>query len=142
MGGARFEAARFELIKSIRSLRKNEAFQVVFYSNDFTVMPGRGLLRATVANKERAVDWIRGVSTGGGTDPSEALKHVLTKLRPTTLWLLSDGSFDADISGQLQRLNPGAKVQINTIAFYNRGGEALLKIIADENDGDYRYVGP
>ena len=142
MNGARFDAARFEIVKSIRSLRDHESFQVVFYSNDFMVMPTPGLLRASAANKEKAVDWVRGVSPGGGTDPSGALEHALTTLRPTTIWLLSDGSFNTDVTGLLQQLNPGAEVQINTIAFHSRGGEALLKIIADENDGDYRHVGP
>jgi len=142
MDGDGFDAARFELIKSIRGLGEHERFYVIFYDSKAKPMPATGLVVASEKNRQRYIEWVRSVSVGGGTDPTQALTLALTKLKPDTIWLLSDGSFSAGVTATIQRLNPRAKVQINTIAFHHRGGETLLRIIADENDGDYRYVGP
>ncbi len=142
MQGGAFADARFELIRSLRSLRPHESFYVIFYDSDAEPMPAPGLVPATAKNIERYVDWVRTVSTGGGTDPTEALTTALTRLRPDTIWLLSDGSFNVGVTETITRHNPGRRVHINTLAFRNRVGETVLKIIADENKGDYRFVGP
>lgn len=142
MKGGRFDAARFELIKSIRGLGDHESFSVVFYDSRATPMPADGMVDATEANKNQFIEWVRTVSVGGGTNPTEALTVALRELRPDTIWLLSDGRFNVAVADTVRQLNPNARVQINTIAFQDRGGEAILKIIADENDGDYRFVEP
>ncbi|MEM9419618.1 MAG: VWA domain-containing protein [Planctomycetota bacterium] len=142
MQGDRFDAARFELIKSIRSLREHERFYVIFYSTNPIPMPASKLQPATPKNQQQQIDWIRTVSVGGGTNPTEAMSMALTGLKPDTIWLLSDGQFNVQVADTIKRLNPGARVQINTIAFHEKSGEAILKIIADENDGDYRFVAP
>ncbi|MEM7624845.1 MAG: VWA domain-containing protein [Planctomycetota bacterium] len=142
MKGPRFDAARFELIKSIRSLREDELFYVIFYDSRATPMPAKGLVPADEGNQQQHIAWIRSISVGGGTDPTEAITLALSGLRPDTIWLLSDGQFNVAVADTIRRLNPGGRVQINTIAFHDRGGEAILKIIADENDGDYRFVAP
>ncbi|WP_428386411.1 VWA domain-containing protein [Mucisphaera sp.] len=142
MAGEAFEDARFELIRTLRSLRPHETFYVIFYDNDAEPMPARAPVRATPQNVERYIRWIREVSTGGGTDPTDALRLALTQLRPDTIWLLSDGSFNVAVTDTITRLNPNRRVHINTLAFRNRSGETILRIIADENKGDYRFVGP
>ncbi|MEM1109639.1 MAG: VWA domain-containing protein [Planctomycetota bacterium] len=142
MDGGRFNAARFELIKSIRSLREHESFYVIFYSSGATPMPGDKLVSATPKNQQEQIDWIRSISVGGSTNPTEALEIALNEIKPDTIWLLSDGQFNVSVADTIRGLNPRARVQINTIAFHTQAGEAILKIIADENDGDYRFVAP
>ncbi len=142
MSGAAFEAAQFELIRSLRSLRPHESFYIIFYDNDAMPMPANGLVRATPANIERFVEWLRQVGTGGGTNPTEAMVTALSRLKPDTIWLLSDGAFNVGVAETITRHNPQRRIHINTIAFKNRSGEAILKIIADENKGDYRFVDP
>lgn len=142
MGNGRFDAARFELIKSIRSLREHESFYVIFYDSKATPMPAKALVPANESNQQQHIAWVRSISVGGGTDPSEAMTLALTKLRPDTIWLLSDGQFNVAVADTIRSFNPGGRVQINTIAFHDRGGEPILKIIANENDGDYRFVAP
>ncbi|MEM7575887.1 MAG: hypothetical protein AAF328_00300 [Planctomycetota bacterium] len=140
MSGAPFDAAKAELIRSLRALQTHEHFFVAFYDGQAEFMPGERLLPATPRNIERAVAWVRAVSLGGSTDPTEALTHTLTRVRPDTIWLLSDGAFSAAVVDTIASRNPRGKTHINTLAFINRGGEALLKIIADQNNGDYRFV--
>ncbi|MEM8782957.1 MAG: hypothetical protein AAGE65_08895 [Planctomycetota bacterium] len=140
MSGAPFEAAKAELIRSLRALAPHEHFFVAFYDGRAELMPGERLVPATPANVERAVAWVRSVSLGGSTDPTEALVHVLSRVKPDTIWLLSDGAFSAQVVDTIANHNPRGRTHINTLAFINRSGEALLKIIADQNNGDYRFV--
>ena len=62
------------------------------------------------------------------------------ELKPHTIWLLTDGEFPDDICDKLKTANPEQKVSINTIAFHDPSGEAVMKRIAKENAGDYRFV--
>ncbi|MEM9752053.1 MAG: hypothetical protein AAF916_01560 [Planctomycetota bacterium] len=140
MSGAPFEAAKAELIRSLRALQPHEQFFIAFYDARAEFMPGQRLLSATPRNVERAIEWVRSVSLGGSTNPTEALTHTLTRVRPDTIWLLSDGAFSAAVVNSIATHNPQQRTHINTLAFIDRAGEALLKIIADENRGDYRYV--
>ena len=64
------------------------------------------------------------------------------KLNPDTIWLLSDGQFSERVVQDIRLNNPGKKVAINTIAFHDQFGERLLQQIAQENNGEYRYVPP
>ncbi|MEM1445583.1 MAG: hypothetical protein AAGF84_05970 [Planctomycetota bacterium] len=140
MSGAPFAAAKAELIRSLRALQPHEKFFIAFYDGSAEFMPGERLLPATPSNVERAVAWVRSVSLGGSTNPTEALTHTLTRVRPDTIWLLSDGAFSAGVVDTIAQHNVGRRTHINTLAFIDRAGEALLKIIADENNGDYRYI--
>ncbi len=140
MRGDAFEAALFELTRSLRTLRAHESFFVIFYDRQALPMPAANLLPATPANVERVIEWTRQVSTGGGTNPTEALVLALSELDPDTIWLLSDGKFGVRVTDVIQQHNPEPRTHINTIAFLNRGGETVLKMIADQNDGDYKFV--
>ncbi|MEM9753746.1 MAG: hypothetical protein AAF916_10220, partial [Planctomycetota bacterium] len=140
MSGQPFEAAKAELIRSLRALQSHEHFFVAFYDGDAEFMPGQRMLPATPNNVERAVDWVRSVSLGGSTDPTEALTFSLSRLKPDTLWLLTDGAFSADVVQSITQHNPDRRTHINTLAFVKRDGEALLRIIADQNRGDYRFI--
>jgi len=140
MSGPRFEAARDELIRSLRDMGRRASFFVVFYDNEADPMPAAGLVPASGAAKRHHLDWVRGVSVGGGTDPTEAVVYALEKLSPDTIWLLSDGQFKEEIADFISRANRLRNIQINTIAFHDRSGEAILRRIASENHGDYRFV--
>lgn len=143
MEGSRFGDATFELIRSIRALRDFESFAVVFYDTTATPMPRPGLLKANAENKEWAIEWIRSISIGGGTEPSEAMRIALAELKPDTIWLLSDGMFNRiEAVDEIAQLNQDGRVQINTIAFHEAAGEVALKRVAEQNDGDYRFVPP
>jgi len=142
MTGDRLAAAKAELIKSIQGLTSKLKFYVIFYDDREEPMPGENeLLRANSRNKNEAIRWIRSIGTRGGTDPTTAMQHAL-QLQPDVIFLLTDGGFSASVCDAIKAANQEKKVAINTIAFHDPSGEAVLKRIAEENRGDYRFVPP
>ncbi len=150
---------KFELKRSIARLTDDKTFHVIFYSSGPPLeMPTTRhakawtddsgakhvrtesmLPKATVAAKARAYRFIDGVIPQGETDPSKAFQRAF-ELKPGVVFLLTDGEFDRAIAGLVKRLNPGAKVPVHTIGFLYRTGEPILKKIAAQNGGEYRFV--
>ena len=139
MEGSRLQAAKSELIRSISALKRNMKFFIVFYDDRFVVMPGGMMLKCTEANKRRLFGWVDRVRSGGGTDPSAAMEAALA-LKPDAVWLLSDGEFDESACNVIHQANQRVRAQIHTVGFQGREGERLLKRIAEQNNGRYRYV--
>jgi hypothetical protein len=102
-------------------------------------MPTRRLVNATERNKQLAFEFIDGVIAQGETDPSKALERAFD-CRPELIYLLTDGEFDRAIIDQVKRLNVGGKVTVHTIGFLYKTGETVLKQIADDNHGNYKFV--
>jgi len=131
---------KMELKRSIGELSDDKEFHVIFYSSGPPVENGpRRLVKATERNKAQAFQFIDDVVAQGETDPSEALKSAF-KCQPELVYLLTDGEFDRSIIPLCKSLNGGGKVTIHTIGFLYKSGEAVLKQIADENNGDYKFV--
>ena len=103
-------------------------------------MPGgKRLVKADSKGKRAALTWINSVTADGGTDPTQALLIALS-MQPDAIWLLSDGQFAMSAADTIRKANPGKKTQIHTIAFHNSEGERVLKRIAYENRGKFRFV--
>ena len=131
---------KYELKRSIRALAEEQLFGVIFYSSGpFVEMTPRRLVNATDRNKLLAVEFIDSVIAQGQTDPSGALERAF-ELQPDAIYLLTDGEFDRAIIGLVKRLNAAGKVKVHTIGFLYRMGEQVLKQIADQNGGQYRFV--
>lgn len=141
MSGDRFEAARDELKKSLRTLRTGMSFHVIFYDSNHEELPGTPLQPVTVDSITKAIKWIDGQSPRGGTNPEQAMERAL-ELKPHTIWLLTDGEFSERICDKIKVANPAPQISINTICFHDQSGEPLMKRIAAENNGDYRFVPP
>ena len=139
MRGAPLAAAKSELIRSVSALDRGMKFYIIFFDSSHHPMPARGLVAATEQNKRTHFAWVGGMTGSGGTNPTSATLLALS-LKPDAIWLLSDGIFSARAAEQIARANPGRKVQIHTIAFLSRSGEALLGRIAEDNRGQYRFV--
>jgi len=132
--------AKFELKRSIGALDSDAEFHVIFYSSGEPVqMPPRHLVPASRSNKLAAFEFIDQVVAQGETDPSEALKRAFA-LHPTVIFVLTDGEFGAKTVGQIERLNIGDRTTVNTIGFLYRIGEKVLKQIAEQNNGNYKFV--
>ena len=141
MHGDKILAAKTELVRSVSGLRRNMRFYIIFYNERFEAMQASDLVKATEQSKRRFFTWVEGVPARGGTDPTEAMRLALS-LKPDAVWLLSDGLFGDQCADAIRAANPGAKVQIHTIAFYDNAGERLLRRIAEDNRGHYRFVPP
>jgi hypothetical protein len=138
MTGAKLQAAKDELIKSINELTSSQKFFIIFYNSGYNPMiPIFNLVNATDENKELARSWIESIGAGGGTRPNEAMIIAL-QLRPDAVWLLSDGEFNERISAisTINNANMMTGVKIHTIAYYNTGqGRLDLNFIANNNRG-------
>jgi hypothetical protein len=139
MNGRRFFRARNELRQSIESLRENQQFYVIFFNDSALPMPTERLLPATRDNINQTLDWLKYVECGGGTNPLPGLLLAL-QLRPDAIYLLTDGKFDPQIVWEVAQAEPPVPIPIYTISFASRTAEKLLKAIANETGGTYRYV--
>ena len=137
----KFVRAKRELIKTLRALPKNSRFMIYFFDEGSEQMPVNNMMAAVPINISWAEDWVNSVGMGGGTDPRKALKSGFS-LKPDTVWLLTDGVFDNEsgVLAQIRSANPKSTARINALAIMDRGGEKVLKQIAKENDGTYRFV--
>jgi hypothetical protein len=142
MSGPPFQKACAELIASIEDLTPGQQFFVMFFDNNtyaqFHPKEENALVAATKKNKERLRKWVQLRATGGGTFPGDALIRGLD-LKPSAMFLLTDGDFDPQVVDEVRRHNK-TKVMINTIAFMNSGGETLLQEIAKDSKGTYRFI--
>jgi hypothetical protein len=131
---------KFELKQTIGELGEAKEFHVIFYSSGPPLeMPTRRLVEATERNKQLAFEFIDGVIPQGETDPSKALERAFAA-KPELIYLLTDGEFDRAIIDLVKRLNPDKQVAVHTIGFLYKLSEAVLKEIARENGGEYRFV--
>lgn len=143
MSGAPFSKACAELQRSIDQLNSGQSFFVVFFDHaeypQFYPEISPGLVRASAENKHRLREWIAAFPLpGGGTDPSAALLRALS-LEPDAIYLLSDGVFPAETAA-LVRAKNRKQCAIHAVAFMTREAETLLKNIARQNRGTYRFV--
>jgi hypothetical protein len=131
---------KYELKRSIGELSDEKEFHVIFFSSGPPVeMPSRRLVNATERNKQMAFEFIDSVVPQGETDPSKALERAFA-CGPEIIYFLTDGEFDKMNVDLVKRSNAGGKVVVHTIGFLYRSGEALLKQIAEENGGNYKFV--
>jgi len=138
-----FDLVKRELIRSIQQLEPQQAFHLIFFSAGQPVEnPPKRFVPATDYNKVRAIQFIKKIVPEGLTDPAPALKRAFAlRPRPDLIYFMTDGDFDPAILQSLRQWNRDGATQINTIAFLNRAGEPLLRRIAAEHHGQYRFVG-
>ncbi len=155
MAGNRWLQARNEVIRSIDALKENQKFLVVLYNTHTQVMLNmRGkeikCLHATEENKKNVVSWLYRQYPKMDTLPLKAIK-IGIRMQADHIFLLSDGEFSAETLTFLRKSNfdrkksQAARSRVNrsvvhTIAFKSYQGAAMLKQIARENSGSFKYV--
>jgi S1-C subfamily serine protease len=128
------------LRRAIEQLHEQSEFHVIFYSSGPPLeMPTFGLVKATASNKQLATDFINGVIAQGETDPTKALQRAFA-CAPDLIYLLTDGEFDRALIDFVKRLNNSGTVKVNTIGYLYKTGEPVLRVIAQENGGEYFFV--
>lgn len=155
---SRLIAAKQALARTLEKLEPNKRFYIYFFSDDTEEMKFGRLLEATPENIGNTQSWINRMSPEGFTNPRDALADAFGKLKPSTIWLLSDGKFSSfkrvqrgnrtqviglpPVYEVIRKLNPNGKVRVNTIGFAEREGDVddSLKAIASDNDGGYRFI--
>lgn len=136
-----FEFVRSELKRSIGAFRRTQKFHVIFFSSGRPVEnpPGR-LVSAIASQKEALFKFIdERVYPGGSTDPGPAMMRAF-ECDPDIIYFLTDGEFDRSLLAKLNNANRDRRVRIFTIAYFNQQGAELLREIAREHRGEFRFV--
>jgi hypothetical protein len=108
-------------------------------------MEGNEPVLATEKQVAHTARWINYAEADGGTNPLPALLMALS-LRPDAIYFLSDGQFDPMTITQLRFRNRNSRrfnlrqIPIHTIAFFDRMTEPLMRTIARDSGGEYRFV--
>src|SRR5271157_1170140 len=128
----RLTRAKIELLRSVFALQPPQRFEVIFYNEEATPMPGGPLPRpADLKTKNQLTSWLHLI----GTDPRPAMAQAIA-LQPDAVFLLSDGEFPEGTVERVAKLNP-RKVPIHCVDM--TGGQAgnHLKRIARDSGGQY-----
>ncbi len=145
MVGERWEEARQQLIQSINDLPDYTSFSVCLFNSD-PILPDRDRTPVWLSAKEEHRSdfrtWVRGVRPAGSTNPVPAFTLIMKlKPRPDAIYFLTDGEFDETAPDVIVELNKqGRQVVVHTIAFVTEEGAYLLRRIAEESGGTYRFV--
>ncbi len=136
-----------ELLASLARLEPSQQFQLIFFSSGPPIqMKPKVFLDASPANKQAAYDFLQAITgldpASGSTDPTPALRLALTMPSgpADVIFLLSDGDFPQTVPAMVNRTNPQARTQVNTIGFGYKGGSELLRALAGANRGSFRFV--
>jgi len=149
-----FGLVRKEMLTSISGLSAEQDFHVILFAageplekKPDTLTPGEDQYKISAAK------FLESVEPEGATDPIPALTKAFRVLaraqedRPGKLiHLLTDGNFPDNQAAlaAIRELNKKKDVHINTFLYGQRPKEAeqVLRRIADENSGTYKYVSP
>ena len=141
----KFERARYELLQSIEQLNKDQSYFVIFYNHEAHPMDGGRLVLATPAHIAETTQWVNYVEAEGGTNPLPALLYALS-LHPDAIYFLSDGQFDPNTIQEIRLRNrpnnrlKTRQIPIHTIAFYDRFAAGLMRQIARNSGGEFKFV--
>ena len=124
-----FFHVREELKRSIGELRRSQKFHVIFFNaGEPLENPPKRLVRAIKAHREAFFGFLDTVFPAGSTKPARAMRRALAE-HPDLIYFLTDGAFDPDLIGELDRWNKHRKVKIFTIAYFDRSGAARARTI-------------
>ena len=135
------ERARYELMRSIEHLTEDQRYYIIFYNDGWYPMAADKPVEATAKQVDRTRRWVNRVWPGGGTYPLQALLHALS-LEPDAVYFLSDGRFDPAVIEALRIQNPpsSGQIPIHTIAFVNQETIGIMRMIAHNSGGKFRFV--
>jgi len=135
-----FDFVKYELKRSLQELGEDSQFHIVFFSSGPPMeMAARRLMSATERNRGLAMDFIDAVIATGGTDPVQALERAFG-VQPDVIYLLTDGEFDKAVIDYVKRLNAGGRVKVFTIGFLYNPENRVLREIAAQNGGEYKFI--
>jgi Mg-chelatase subunit ChlD len=137
MSNAPDQAARKELIASMRRMNVNMELEVIFFTDTLTPVFG-GYQK--LHDVEAAIEKLNAtLPLRGGTPVMAGIQRAIA-MKPDAIFLLTDGVFnEGNVTVAVQRINL-SKIPINTVAFHSRASENVLRSLAKGTGGDYRYV--
>lgn len=142
-GPPKIEGLKSELTRSLEGLGEGAMFLVIPFETDSRPLLNRERwFDASDRNKKVAIEAIRQLIAGGGTNPQTAFTTAFTvKPRPDAIYFMTDGLFDEGILTRVAMMNRGEpKIPIHCIAFGDNAAVDLLKRMAAESGGKFSKV--
>lgn len=141
-GEARMDVAKRELGKAIESLDPKALFNIVQFSSGMDAWKPEGIAKTNTASRAEALEYVKRLGAGGGTNIYGALQLAFEDLDVDTIVMLSDGEpsvGDVIDAGSIRQAvlewNDTRGVKIDTVAV--GGSLQLMKWIAEDNGGRY-----
>ena len=149
-----FEAAKQEMIRSLKSMKPKQRYFVSFFGKEIEPMTFNSgevekfPVYAKPENLAKTFDWLRQVQVQkDGWPPNDALSQAIA-MQPDGIFLLFDGDTKVDVAKFLRRENRSddvlsggvPKVVIHVIHFFQQDFQKQMKQVAEENGGTYRFV--
>ncbi len=149
-----FAAAKSELVRSLSSFKPKQRYHISFFAKEIVDLsldgrtPEAFPVYATPENIQKTIAWIEQVRVQpGGKAPNEVLEKAIG-MDPDGIFLLFDGDTTVDVAAFLRKTNRSNDiitgeqplVPIHTLGFYNEDHQAVMKKIAQENLGTFRFV--
>jgi hypothetical protein len=135
------DCAKYALKSAIGALNEENQFHIIFKSpGPPREMPARRLVNASEQNKQLAMEFIDSTLLTGETDQLKAIERAFAVVGSDTIFLLMDDEYDCSVADFVKRLNREKKVKVNSIQFLYRNGEEILKQIAADSGGTYKFV--
>ena len=141
-------AAKQELRKSLRMLKPNQQFQIIFYNGleeDILQYETNKMVFATKENLIGAERFLSSITAMGGTDHRTALTMALSR-HPDVIFFLTDADENETTinAADLERIRKTSMgTQINAIQFGNGPQPKMtnwLKRLAEQNGGQFVYL--
>ncbi len=140
------ETAFLELIASIRALKADQMFYVVFYSDQaYPMFHPEGvneMVPATREHKQQLEAWLATVELCTGGELNDAV-DLAAKLEPAAMYVLSDGDIYESRVRRLIETAAERQFPIHTLGMTvrNRDDAANLVAIAEAHGGSFATVG-
>lgn len=142
-GKTRLGRVKLELARAIQSMDESQQFFVIFFSDIAIPMPASDLQPATNQAKQKFLTWVARVPGIGMTEPYQALLLAL-KLKPDTIYFLTDGEFDPVIVKSFNKVAAqkyrNHQITVNGICFGSLEGEQAMRELAENNSGTFTFI--
>jgi len=137
----KWRRASEELVRAIEELTYDQRYFVIFFSDGAYPMDADSPVPATYDEVDQTRRWVQQIEPNGGTNPLPALLYALS-LKPDAIYFLSDGQFDPMVIRELRQQNPrsAGQIPIHTISFVSRETVGLMRTIARQSGGRFRFV--
>jgi von Willebrand factor type A domain len=149
-----FATAKAHLVRSISTMKPKQRFFISFFGKEIEdlTLEGRKAapfpVYATSENLQKALLWIERVRIqDNGKAPTDVLKKAI-EMDPDGIFLLFDGDTSVDVPAFLRKANRTSdiisgeypRVPIHTLGFFSEEHQAMMKRIAQENLGTFRFI--
>ncbi|MCA9080844.1 MAG: VWA domain-containing protein [Planctomycetaceae bacterium] len=134
----RFKRVKLELVRTIGQMQPEQQFFLIFFNDQAVPMPASQMVSATPGARQMYLNWMVGVDADGKTNPVQALL-IAMQLKPDTIYLLTDGDIPYKVAQVVREANVH-HTSIHTIGFGDDAGEQVLREIAEQSGGTYRYI--